>query len=76
MIWVVKEPGLLSIKEFSSLCDIKEYTLRYWDETQKLCPYKRTDGGKRYYHRNQIADAMILKQTMKNKRTSSTESKV
>lgn len=67
MINVVKAPGMMTTKEFASILGIKVYKVRYWDETGKLKAAVKTDGGFRYYSKEQVADALILMNKTGNK---------
>jgi len=53
--------SLLSIGDFSELCEVRPSTLRYWDEIGLLTPALRNaENGYRYYSLDQIVVISIL----------------
>ena len=58
----MREPALLSIKEFAEICDVKQSALRYWDEIGLLPPaWRNTQTGYRYYAPEQMMTVNLTK---------------
>lgn len=55
-----KEKGYMTAKEFSKLLGISYSKVIYWDEKGVLLPVVRTPGGRRYYNRNSLVEALFL----------------
>lgn len=59
--WIVyKENGYMTTSEFAELLGIKTEKVMYWDRTGKLLPVERTPGGRRYYNKDKLVEALFL----------------
>lgn len=57
---IYKEKGYMTASEFAELLGIKKEKVLYWDSTGQLLPVERTPGGRRYYNKDKLAEAVLL----------------
>lgn len=61
--FMVPDNGLISRRELSKMIGVTVEAIGRWDAKGLLVPYKRSEGGHRFYHKDQITRALELRET-------------